>query len=48
MFRTLYRRIAAILFVLVSLIGLVVYQLVIYSAEMYQQELTQKLNSVLA
>ena len=48
MFRTLYRRIAAVLFLLVCLIGLVVYQLVIYSAEMYQQELTQKLNSALA
>jgi len=48
MFRTLYRRIAAVLFLLVCLIGLVVYQLVIYSAEMYQQELTQKLNAALA
>lgn len=48
MFHTLYRRIAAVLFLLVCLIGLVGYQLVIYSAEMYQQELTQKLNTALA
>ncbi len=48
MFRTLYSRIAAVLFTLVLLIGYVVYSMVLYSTEMYQQELTQKLNTVLA
>lgn len=48
MFRTLYSRIAAVLFSLVILIGYVVYSMVLYSAEMYQQELTQKLNTALA
>jgi len=48
MFRTLYSRIAAVLFTLVLLIGYVVYSMVLYSSEMYQQELTQKLNAALA
>ena len=48
MFKTLYSRIAAVLFGLVCLLGLGTYQLVLYSAEMYQQELTQKLNTALA
>ena len=48
MFRTLYSRIAAVLFLLVILIGYVVYSMVLYSSEMYQQELTQKLNTALA
>lgn len=48
MFRTLYSRIAAVLFFLVIVIGYVVYSMVLYSAEMYQQELTQKLNTTLA
>ena len=48
MFRTLYSRIAAVLFTLVLLIGYVVYSMVLYSTEMYQQELTQKLNTALA
>ena len=48
MFRTLYSRIAAVLFLLVLLIGYVVYSMVLYSSEMYQQELTQKLNTELA
>lgn len=48
MFRTLYSRIAAVLFSLVIIIGYVVYSMVLYSAEMYQQELTQKLNTTLA
>ena len=48
MFRTLYSRIAAVLFSLVIVIGYVVYSMVLYSAEMYQQELTQKLNTTLA
>ncbi|HHI92725.1 MAG TPA: HAMP domain-containing histidine kinase [Gammaproteobacteria bacterium] len=48
MFRTLYSRIAAVLFTLVLLMGYVVYSMVLYSSEMYQQELTQKLNAALA
>ncbi|MBN4079252.1 HAMP domain-containing protein [Beggiatoa alba] len=48
MFRTLYSRIAAVLFSLFIIIGYVVYSMVLYSAEMYQQELTQKLNVALA
>jgi len=48
MFRTLYSRIAAVLFTLVLLIGYVVYSMLLYSSEMYQQELTQKLNTALA
>lgn len=48
MFRTLYSRIAAVLFTLMLVIGYVVYSMVLYSSEMYQQELTQKLNTELA
>jgi signal transduction histidine kinase len=48
MFHTLYSRIAAVLFTLMCLIGYIVYSIVLYSAEMYQQELTQKLNTTLA
>ena len=48
MFHTLYSRIAAVLFTLMCLIGYIVYSMVLYSAEMYQQELTQKLNTTLA
>jgi signal transduction histidine kinase len=48
MFHTLYSRIAAVLFGLVCLIGYLVYATLLYSAEMYQQELTQKLNAQLA
>jgi signal transduction histidine kinase len=48
MFRTLYSRIATVLLLLVTLIGYSVYNILLYSAEMYQQELTQKLNTALA
>lgn len=48
MFRTLYSRIAAVLLLLIALIGYGVYSVILYSAEMYQQELTQKLNTALA
>jgi signal transduction histidine kinase len=48
MFNTLYSRIAAVLFSLIALIGYIVYSMLLYSAEMYQQELTQKLNAILA
>ncbi len=48
MLRTLYSRIAAVLFVLVLVIGALVYSMVLYASQMYQQELTQKLNTALA
>ena len=48
MFSTLYSKLAAALFGLVVLIGLMFFLLVRYSTEMYQQELNQKLNSSLA
>lgn len=48
MFNTLYRRIAAVFFFLVISIGYIVYEMILYSATMYQQELTQKLNATLA
>jgi signal transduction histidine kinase len=48
MFRTLYSKLSLTLFVLVIVIGLLLFQLIRYSSEMYQQEVTQKLNSTLA
>jgi two-component system OmpR family sensor kinase len=48
MFNTLYRKMAAILFGLVLLLGLIFIQLVSYSSSMYQQEVAQKLNTTLA
>lgn len=48
MFNTLYSKLALALFGLVALIGLFFFLLVQYSTEMYQQELSQKLNASLA
>lgn len=48
MFGTLYRKMAAILFGLVLLLGVAFFLLVGYSADMYQQEVAQKLNAELA
>jgi len=48
MFNTLYKKLAAALFVVLSLIGACLLVLYLYSAEMYQQEVTQKLNVSLA
>jgi two-component system OmpR family sensor kinase len=48
MFDTLYRKMAAVLFGLVLLMGLAFFLLVGYSADMYQQEVAQKLNTALA
>jgi len=45
---TLYRKIAALLFALVLLMGVAFFLLVGYSADMYQQEVAQKLNTELA
>lgn len=47
-FHTLYSRIAAVLFILSCLTAYGIYSMLLYSAEMYQQELTQKLNRGLA
>ena len=47
-FRTLYSRLALTLFVLLCLVGLTLNQLIRHSTNMYQQEVTQKLNSKLA
>lgn len=48
MFNTLSRKVAAILFALILLLGLIFIQLIGYSSRMYQQEVAQKLNSSLA
>ena len=48
MFNTLYSKLSAVLFGLVFVIGLLFFQLVSYSTEMYQHEATQKLNITLA
>jgi len=48
MFNTLYKKLAAALFVVLSVIGACLLVLYLYSAEMYQQEVTQKLNTSLA
>jgi len=47
-FRTLYSRLALTLFVLLCVVGLVLNQLIRHSSDMYQQEVSQKLNSRLA
>ncbi len=48
LFNTLYRKMAAVLLGLVFITGVVFYFLVGYAAEMYQQEVAQKLNTDLA
>ena len=48
MFRTLYSRLALTLFVLLCLVGLILIQLIGQSSTLYQQEVSQKLNSTLA
>jgi two-component system OmpR family sensor kinase len=47
-FRTLYSRLALTLFILLCLVGLILNQLIQHSSDMYQQEVSQKLNSKLA
>ena len=47
-FRTLYSRLALTLFILLCLVGLILNQLIRHSSDMYQQEVSQKLNSKLA
>lgn len=48
MFKTLYSRLALTLFVLLCLVGLILIQLIGRSSTLYQQEVTQKLNTQLA
>ena len=47
-FRTLYSRLALTLFVLLCVVGVILIQLIEHSSAMYQQEVSQKLNSDLA
>jgi len=47
-FRTLYSRLALTLFILLCLVGLILNQIIRHSSDMYQQEVSQKLNSRLA
>ena len=48
MFRSLYSKLAAVLLGLFVLVGLSIVAVTLYSAEMYQQEVDQKLNRELA
>lgn len=48
MFNTLYKKLAALLFVLLLIVGACLNWLYIYTAEMYEQEISQKLNASLA
>ena len=47
-FRSLYAKLAFILLGLLALVGLLFVSISIYSTEMYQQEVNQKLNRTLA
>ena len=48
MLNTLYRKLSAMLFIMVLIIAVLFYFLIGFSAEMYQQEIAQKLNVSLA
>ena len=48
MFKSLYSRLAVVLLVLFCMIGLFFIGVTIYSTEMYQNEINQKLNQKLA
>lgn len=48
MFKTLYSRLALTLFILLCLVGVILIQLIGHSSTLYQQEVSQKLNSTLA
>ena len=48
MFNTLYQKLAALLFVLVVAIGVILFFILSYATDMYQQEVNQKLNKELA
>lgn len=47
-FRTLYSRLALTLFILLGIVGLILIQIIGRSSTLYQQEVSQKLNSTLA
>ena len=47
-FRTLYSRLALTLFIILCFVGLILNQIIRHSSDMYQQEVSQKLNSRLA
>lgn len=48
MLNTLYKKLTAILFLVLCLVGTLVFGLVLYATDMYQQEVTQRLNKELA
>lgn len=48
MFNTLYKKLAALLFMVLLVIGACLIWLYVYTAEMYEQEVSQKLNASLA
>ena len=48
MLNTLYKKLTAILFVVLCLVGALVFALVLYATDMYQQEVSQRLNRDLA
>lgn len=48
MFNTLYQKLAALLFILMVGIGVILFYILSYATDMYQQEVNQKLNKTLA
>ncbi|WP_455212754.1 ATP-binding protein [Kaarinaea lacus] len=48
MLNTLYKKLTAILFIVLCLVGTLVFALVLYASDMYQQEVSQRLNKDLA
>jgi hypothetical protein len=48
MFNTLYKKLAALLFLLLTAVGACLIWLYVYTAEMYNQEVSQRLNATLA
>ena len=48
MLNTLYKKLTAILFIVLCLVGALVFALVLYATDMYQQEVSQRLNKDLA
>ena len=48
MFKTLYSRLALTLFILLTLVGIILIQIIAFTSTHYQQEVAQKLNKELA
>ncbi|MGD8939097.1 MAG: sensor histidine kinase, partial [Gammaproteobacteria bacterium] len=48
MLNTLYKKLTAILFIVLCLVGALEFALVLYATDMYQQEVSQRLNKDLA